>query len=75
MLGPFRKQGKGLDINPDQEASYSTQTLQVFEKHIENEWFAKQRRLVIIKSKCLPRNNLFSSIMGAGCGQSSNDPW
>jgi hypothetical protein len=36
MLEAFRKQGMGLDINPDQETSYTTHTLTVFEKRVEN---------------------------------------
>jgi hypothetical protein len=37
MLETFRKQGTGLDINPDQDTSYTIHTLAMFEKHVENE--------------------------------------
>jgi hypothetical protein len=40
-LRSFRKWGKGMDINPEDETSYTTQYQEAFLKYVENIYFAK----------------------------------
>jgi hypothetical protein len=48
-LDPFRKLwsytewDKGMDINPEEETSYTTQYQEAFVKYVENECCAKHR--------------------------------
>ena len=37
-LRPYRKWDKGMDINPDDETSYTTQFQQAFLKYVENKY-------------------------------------
>jgi hypothetical protein len=43
MLRSFRKWDKGMDINPEDETSYTTQYQESFLKYVENEFCAKYR--------------------------------
>jgi len=58
-----RKWDKGLEINPVDETSHTTQYQEVCLKYAENEYCAKHRCLDVIKPKSVPSNNLFSSAM------------
>jgi hypothetical protein len=48
-LRSFRKWDKGMDINPEDETSYTTQYQEAFLKYVENEYCAKHRRVPVIK--------------------------
>jgi len=43
MLRSFRKWDKGMNINPEDETSYTTQYQEAFLRYVENEYFAKHR--------------------------------
>jgi len=70
----FRKWDKGMDINPEDETSYTTQYQEAFLTYVENEYCAKLRRLPVTKFKNIENNNLSSSAMASKSGQSSHDP-
>jgi len=72
-LRSFRKWDKGMDINPEDETSYTTQYQEAFLKYVENEYGAKHRRLPVIKSDNTLNNNLSSFEMASGSGQSCHD--
>jgi len=74
-LGSFRKWDKGMDINPKDETSYSTQYQDAFLKYVENEYCTKHRRLPVTKSENIPNNNLSFSAMASRSGQSSYDSY
>jgi len=74
-LRSFRKWDKGMDINPEDETSYTTQYQEAFLKFVENEYCGKHRRLPVIKSDNTLNNNLSSFEMASRSGQSSNDPY
>jgi len=40
-LRSFRKQAKGMDINPEDEISYTTQSKEAWLKYVENEYCTK----------------------------------
>jgi len=40
-LRSFRKWGKGMDIDPEDETSYTTQYQEAFLKYVENEYCGK----------------------------------
>jgi len=40
-LQSFKKWDKGMDINPEDETSYTTQYQVAFLKYVENEYYAK----------------------------------
>jgi len=69
----FRKWDKGMDINPEDETSYTTQCQEAFLKYVENEYYAKHRRLTVIKSDNPLNNNLSSFEMSLRSGQYSYD--
>jgi hypothetical protein len=47
MLRSFRKWDEAMDVNPEDENSYTTQYQKVFLKDVENEYHAKHRRLSV----------------------------
>jgi len=81
ILDPFRKLrsfgkwDKRMDINPDDETSYTTQYPEAFLKYVENEYCAKHRRVPVNKLETVPSNNLLPSAMASGSYQSSFDPY
>jgi hypothetical protein len=81
ILDPFRKLrlfrtwDKGMDINPEDETSYSAKYQQAFLKYVENEYCAKHQRLPVTKLETIPDNNISSTAMASGSGQSSYDPY
>jgi len=81
ILDPFRKLrsvrkwDKGMDINPEDETSYTTRYQEAFLKYVENEHCTKHRRLPVIKSDNTLNNNLSSFEMASRSGQSSYDPY
>jgi len=71
----FRKWDKGLDINPEDKTSYTSQYQEAFEKYVENKYCAKHTRLPVTKSENIQNNNLSFSTMVSKSGQSSYDPY
>jgi hypothetical protein len=75
MLQSFRKWDKGMDINPEDKTSYTTQYQLVFLKYVENEYCAKHRRVPVNKLETVPTSNLVPSATASGSYQSSFDPY
>jgi len=74
-LQSFSKWERGMDINPQEEISYSTQYQEGILRYVENEYSAKQRGVPVNKPKSVPRSNLVPSTMASASGQSSFDPY
>jgi hypothetical protein len=64
-----------MNINPEDETSYTTQYQEAFLKYVENEYCAKLRRLRVTLSDNTLNNNLSSFKMASRSGQSSYDPY
>jgi hypothetical protein len=75
MLRSCRKWHKGMDINPEDETSYTTQYQEAFLKYVENKYCAKHRRLPVTMSNNTLHHNLSSCEMASRSGQSSYDPY
>jgi len=79
ILDPFRKLrlfskwDKGMDINPEDETSYTTRYQGAFLKYVENEYCAKHRRVLVNKLETVPSSNLVSSKIASGFYQSFFD--
>jgi len=73
-LRSFRLWDMGMDINPEDETSYTTQYQDAFPKYMENEYCAKHCRVLVNKHKSLPSSNLIPFAMASGSCQSSFDP-
>jgi len=74
-LRSFRKWDKGMDINPEDETSYTTQYQEAFLKYVENEYCAKHRRVPVNKLETVPSSNPIPSASAAGSYLSSFDPY
>ena len=72
-LRSFRTWDKRMDINRENEPSYTTQYQPVLLKYVENGYCAKRRRVPVIKPESVPSNNVFPSATASGSGQSSFD--
>jgi len=57
-LRSFKKWDKGMDTNPKDETSYTTQYQVTFLKYVENEYCAKQRRVLVNKFETVQSSNL-----------------
>jgi len=75
MLRSFKKWHKGMDINAEDETSYTTQYQEAFLKYVENEYCAKHRHVPVNKLETVPTSNLFPSATASGSYQSSFDPY
>jgi len=64
-----------MDIDPEDETSYTTQYQEAFLQCVENAYSAKQRRVPVIKPERIPSTNLVPSSSAPGSGQSSIDPY
>jgi len=64
-----------MDINPEDETSYTTQYQEVFLKYVENEYCAKHRRMPVTKLETVLSNNLVPSVTASWSYQSSFDPY
>jgi hypothetical protein len=73
-LRSFRKWDKGMDINPQDETSYTTQYPEAFLKFVENEYCAKHRHVPVNKLETVTSCNLVPSATASGSYQSSFDP-
>jgi hypothetical protein len=60
QLRSFRKWDKGMDINPENEISYTTQYQEAFLKYVENAYCAKHRHLPVTKSDYILNKKLSS---------------
>jgi len=74
-LRSFRKLDKEMDINPEDETSYTTQFQEAFLKYVENEYCAKHRRAPVNKLETVPSSNLVPSATASGSYQLSFDPY
>jgi len=74
-LQSFRKWDKGMDINPEDETSNTTQYQEAFVKYVENECCAKHRRVPVNKPESLQSSKLVLSATASGSFQSSLDPY
>jgi len=79
ILDPFRKLrsftkwDKGMDIDPEDETSYTTQYQEGFLKYLENEYCAKHRRVPVNNLETVPTSNLVPSATASESDQSSFD--
>jgi len=64
-----------MDINPEDETSYTTQYIEAFLKYVEIEYCAKHRRVPVNKPETVPSSNLVPSATAAGSYESSFDPY
>jgi len=64
-----------MDLNPEDETSYTTQDQEAFLKYVENEYCAKHRRVPGNKLVTVPSSNLVPSATASGSSQSSFDPY
>ena len=62
-LRSFRKWDKGMDINPEDESSYTTQYQEAILKYVENEYCAKHQCVPVNKLEMVPSSNLVASAM------------
>jgi len=74
-LRSFRKWDKAMDINPEDETSYTTQYQEAFPKYDENEYCAKHRCLLVNTLETVPSNTLIPSATASGSYQASFDPY
>jgi len=61
----FTKWDKGMDINPEDETSYTTGYQEAFLKYVENEYCAKHRRVPVNKLESVLSSNLVPSAMAS----------
>jgi len=71
----FSKWDKGMDINPEDETSYTTQYQEAILKCVENEYCIKHRRVPVNILETIPSSNLVPSATASGSYQSSFDPY
>jgi hypothetical protein len=74
-LRSFRKWDKGMDINSENETSYTTQYQVAFLKYVENEYCAKHRHVPVNQLETVPSCNLVPSATASGSYHSSFDPY
>jgi hypothetical protein len=73
-LRSFRMWDKGMDINPEDETSYTTEYHEACLKYVENEYCTKHRRVSVNDDQTVPSSNLVSSATASESYQSSFDP-
>jgi hypothetical protein len=74
-LRSFRKWDKGMDINLEDETSYTTQYQNAFLRNVEKEYSAKDRCVPVNKLETLPSSNLVPCATASGFYQSYFDPY
>jgi len=74
-LRSFRKWDKGMDINPEDETSYTAQYQESFPKYVEDEYCAKHGRMPVNKLEMVRSSNLVPSVRASWSYQSSLDPY
>jgi len=75
MLRSIWKWDKGMDINSEDERSYTTQSEEALLKYVEDEYGAKHQRVPVTKHESLRRSYLIPSETVLGSSQSSFDPY
>jgi len=63
-----------MDINPENETSYTTQYQEAFLNYVENGYCAKHRCVPVNKLETVPSSHLVPSTTASGSYQSSFDP-
>jgi len=71
----FRKCDKAMDMNPENETSYTIQYPEAFLKYVEYEYFPKHQQMSVIKPDNPQHSNFLPSAKASGYGQSSFDPY
>jgi hypothetical protein len=71
----FGKWDKGIDINPEDKTSCTTQYQEAILKYVENEYCAKHRRVLVNELETVPSSKLVPSAMASWSYQSSVDPY
>jgi len=71
----LRKWDMGIDINPEDATSYTTQYQKAFLKYVENEYCAKHQHVPVNKPESILSSNLVPSATASGSGKSSFDPY
>jgi len=74
-LRSFRKCDMVMNINPEDETSYSSQYQQAFLKYVEDKYGVKHRWIPVIGPKNLPGSNFLPSPKASGLGQLCFDPY
>jgi len=74
-LRSFRMWDNGMDINPEDKTSYTTQYHEAILKYVENQYCAKHQGLPVNTPETILSSNLVPSAMASGSGQSSFDPY
>jgi len=64
-----------MDINPEDDTSYTTQCQEACLKYVENQYCAKHRHVPANRLQTVPSNNLLPSAIASGSHQSSLDPY
>jgi len=64
-----------MDINPEDETSYTTQYQEPFRKDVETDHIANDRCVPVNKLETIPSSNLVPSATASGSNQSSFDPY
>ena len=64
-----------MDINPEDETSYTAQYPEAFLKYTDNEYCAKHQRVPVNKHESVPSSDLIPSATASGFCQSSFDPY
>jgi len=55
-----------MDINPEDETTYTTQYQEAFLKYVENEYYTKHRRVPVNKLETVLSSNLVPSATASG---------
>jgi len=74
-LRSFRKWDKGMDTNPEDETSYTTQYQEALLKYVHNEYCPKHRGVPVNQLEMVPSSSLVPSATASGSYQSSFNPY
>jgi len=74
-LRSFKTWNEGMDINPEDEISYTTQYQEACLKYLDNEYCAKHRHVTVNKQEGLASSNLIPSATAAGSCRSFIDSY
>ena len=74
MFRLFMKWDKGMDINPEDKTSYTTQFQVSYLKCLPDQYCTKHRRLTVTKHEKLRSNDFIPSAMASQSGQLFFDP-
>jgi len=70
----YRNWGNGMDINPEDETSFTTQYQEAFLNYVANEYYAKHRHVPVNIPESERSSVLVTSGIASESGQSSFDP-